>query len=180
MTIVAAMIDADGSVLMGADSIGCAGWDKIVRRDPKVFVRDRYVIGYEGSFRFGQVLRYQGVMPTPLPGADLFQFMVTEFVERLRSALRTTGVLKIENNVETGGKFMVGLDGRLFTVGSDLQVGESYAPYAAIGCGFAYALGAMRVAQGSTLERVTSGLETAVEFSAGCAPPFVFAKSPPP
>lgn len=73
------------------------------------------------------------------------EFMVTEFVEACRAGFKTAGCASISNSQESGGFFLVGIGGRLFKVEEDYQVAESIDGYMAIGCGAAYALGAMYV-----------------------------------
>ena len=48
-----------------------------------------------------------------------------------------------EKEAESGGQFLVGHGARLFYVGSDYQIGEAVDGYEAVGCGLAYAKGAM-------------------------------------
>jgi ATP-dependent protease HslVU (ClpYQ) peptidase subunit len=61
----------------------------------------------------------------------------------LRTVAKKAAIAEVQNSVESLGKFLVGVRGRLFCIESDFQVGEGVQDYAAVGSGSAYALGAM-------------------------------------
>jgi ATP-dependent protease HslVU (ClpYQ) peptidase subunit len=171
MTIVVGAVDDRGAVWMGADSQGSNGWDRTIRRDQKVFRVGSYLMGFTSSYRMGQVLRYKLAPPEPPCEGDLFGFMVVDFVDHVRAAFKSAGFCKTENGVESGGDFLVGVCGRLFRIEGDYQVGESEWGYSAVGCGAAYALGAMAVSRGTTEERIRAALGAAIQFSNGCGGP---------
>jgi ATP-dependent protease HslVU (ClpYQ) peptidase subunit len=162
-----------GKVYIGGDSAGIAGWDVTIRADPKVFVAGDYAMGFTTSFRLGQLLQYRLKLPKP-PSAQkkLYPFMVSEFVEAVRECLKTGGVATKDKESEQGGQFLVGVSGRLFIVEGDYQVAEPVAPFAAIGSGAPYALGALAISRGSPLSRVRQALSVAERFSAGVRAPF--------
>lgn len=171
MTCCVAIALADGNVCMGADSAGISGWDMTVRADSKVFFNGEFLISFTTSFRMGQLLRYTFSAPT-IDG-DLFNYMVTHFVDTVRDCLKRGGYARRENEVESAGSFMVGVRGRLFEINSDYQVGESQSGYAAIGCGAPYALGALYATAGQEPEtRIRIALEAAERMSAGVRGPF--------
>lgn len=96
-----------------------------------------------------------------------------DFVDAVRACLLAGGYARKENNVESGGTFLVGFRGRLFRVSGDFQVGESTSRYDAVGCGAAYALGSLAETEGhGTTERVNRALRVAERFSAGVRAPF--------
>jgi ATP-dependent protease HslVU (ClpYQ) peptidase subunit len=166
-------IRRNNHVWIGGDSAGLAGWDKTPRLDPKVFLKGEFIIGYTTSFRMGQILRFQLVLP-PIPvEMDLFEYMCTLFVDAVRKCLKDGGFAKKEHEVEEGGVFLVGARGRLFQIQSDFQVQESLRPYESVGCGQSYALGSLyssRLKDPKAL--IIQALEAATEFSGGVGPPF--------
>lgn len=174
MTCVAALI-YDSVIYMGADSAGVAGVDLTVRADQKVFNNGEFLIGYAGSFRMGQLLRYALKPPKYYEDEkDLYAYMVTDFVNAVRNCFKDGGYAQIDKGEEIGGNFLVGVRGRLFKIESDYQVGESVYPYSAVGCGEAYALGALSVTHTVAPEkRIQLALSTAESFSAGVRGPFV-------
>ena len=176
MTCIVALKAKKGTrhqVVMGGDSAAVSRLDVCVRKDPKVFRSGGFVIGYAGSFRMGQLLRFK-LRPPPVKRKDLFEYMCTVFIDEVRKILKKGGFTEIDNNVEHGGVFLVGARGRIFEIESDFQVGEAMADYAAIGCGGCYALGALAASSG--LEpgaRVMQALGIAEKFSGGVRAPFL-------
>jgi len=174
MTCIAGLID-NGKIYMGADSAGVnSSLSLSVRADQKVFVKDEFIMGFTTSFRMGQLLQYKlQVSPRP-ERIDVFEYMVTSFVESVRKCLKDGGFAEKKDDKETAGTFLVGYAGRLFCVNSDYQVEETLLPYAATGCGEDIALGAL-FANGHLKpeERILQALEAAEQFSAGVRRPFV-------
>lgn len=172
MTAIVGLV-AGKSIYMGGDSAGIDGYDLVIRADEKVFTVGPYVMGFCGSFRVGQLLRYSLTPPTPR-AKDLPRFMATTFVDAVRKCLNDGGAAFREHGIEQGGTFLVGVKGRLFCVESDYQVGEAEHPFVAIGCGAQIAHGAL-YAQPKTMApkaRVIQALEAAQRFSGGVRSPF--------
>lgn len=178
MTCIAG-IAHNGMVYLGGDSAGCSGWDLTVRADPKVFVNGPYVIGYTGSFRMGQLLRYSFAPPAPEAG-DLHRFMCTTFVDAVRKCLKDGGWATRDKEQEEGGIFLAGTAGHLFSVESDYQVAEALDGFFAIGCGNQAARGALFATASGVLtaqERLEVALRAAERLSAGVRGPFAFASA---
>lgn len=158
---------------MGGDSAGVAGWDLTVRADQKVFRNGAMLFGFTTSFRMGQLLRYSLTIPDHDPRVDVEKWMSTIFVNAVRECLKNNGWAQKKNEREEGGHFLVGYQGRLFTVGSDYQVGIPLDGYDAAGCGEAFARGALFAT--ATLEgrdRVELALRAAERCCAGVRGPF--------
>lgn len=172
MTCIIGAID-NGKIYMGADSAGVGGYALWRRKDRKIFINGEFLIGFTSSFRMGQLLQYDFTPPQKKENQDIFEFMVTDFVESVRECLKKGGYSKIRENEESGGTFLVGYRGRLFTIESDFQVAEIFHDFAAVGCGDQIALGSMYSTFGKkTSERIMTALEAAQEFSAGVRSPF--------
>jgi len=156
--------------------MSAADWDSRQTNLQKVFINGDFIIGYSWSFRMGQLLQYS----TELKGFhvtddDPLPFMVLQFVPAVREILRAGGYTAIENNRESGGEFLVGVNRHLFRIGSDFQVNSYFGGYDAIGCGGRYALGALSALMAKTGDDpktlILSALEIAGHFSNGvCAP----------
>lgn len=185
MTVIAAGVH-DGQVWMGGDSAGVGGLYLEIRKDPKVFRTGNFLIGFTSSFRMGQVLRF-GFTPPAFPeGMDVYEYMVAHFVEAVRTTLKSAGYARTESGEESGGTFLVAYRGRLFKIQDDFQVGESAAPYAAVGCGAEIAEGALYAALNLPgIERnpgafLDLALRAAEQHSAGVRGPFEVLKLPAP
>lgn len=160
-------------VYIGGDSAGVSNYDITVRADSKVFTNKDFIFGFTSSFRMGQLLRYSFVPPTRNKHQDVYEYMVTEFVDGVRNCLTAGGYAKKNNEVETGGTFLVGYHGRLFSVQSDYQVAENVLPYEAVGCGESYALGSLFTTElKQPTSRIKLALSAAEQFSAGVCSPF--------
>lgn len=174
MTCIVGLVQ-NGHVYMGGDSAGVAGYELVLRRDPKVFRVGPFVIGFTSSFRMGQLLHYKLAAPGRTTSQDVAAYMATDFVDAVRTCLQTGGYARKENEEETAGTFLVGYSGRLFTIDSDYQVGESIDNFAAVGCGAQVALGALfATPQRPPRERLTTALKAAERHSAGVRGPFAF------
>jgi hypothetical protein len=173
VTVIVGLVH-DGRVLLGGDSAGVSGYDLTIRTDPKVFTTGAYVLGFTTSFRMGQLLRWSLQPPAPPEAGDLDRFLCTTWVDAVRDCLKLGGWAKKDNEQETGGKFLVGVTGRLFVVDSDYQIGEPADGYAACGCGEDVALGALAATAGidDPEERVRLALAAAERHNAGVRGPF--------
>ncbi|MEU2874049.1 hypothetical protein ABZ769_33450 [Streptomyces olivoreticuli] len=179
MTVIVGLID-EGRVHIGGDSAGISGCRLTVRKDPKVFRNGPYALGFSGSFRMGQLLHHAFKAPKP-KGNDLDRFMTTQFVNKLRTCLKEAGWARKDSEQEKAGTFLVGIHGRLFIVYEDYQVAEPADGYAAIGCGSAFALGALHATATANLrarERLTAALAAASHHGTDVCAPFTYATAP--
>jgi len=164
---------------MGADAAAANSqqW-RILSSGPKVFRKAGWLFGFTSSFRMGQLIQHQLVMPAA-DYTDLPRWLATDFVAALRDLFSVAGYAKKENNVEEGGQFLLAPDGfaRLFSVESDYHIMEHTGRgYAACGCGQDFALGSLHTSAMINLSlaeaRVKKALEAAAEFSAYVRPPW--------
>lgn len=167
-------IAENGKVTMGADSAGAAGYEIATRKDSKVFINGGVLMGCTTSFRMIQLLQYALTVPKRHPDTDVMRYMVTEFIPAVRVCFRDGGFMTKASEADVGGNFLVGIEGRLFNVYSDFQVGERAEGFDACGCGEAYALAAMLCTADAMPadQRVRRALEVAERFSAGVRGPF--------
>lgn len=179
MTCIVGVVQK-GTVYIGGDSASVSGWTSRVTRLPKVFRRGPFLIGYTTSFRMGQLLEHSLNVPAQGPKErDDMRFMVTVFAEHVRQLLKERGVAKIESNAESGGQFLVGYRGRLYSVQQDFQVNEMADGFDAVGSGAEYALGALAALRGQPpVQRLKRALAISAHFNMGVSPPF-FVKSLP-
>lgn len=171
MTCIAGLA-INGVVYIGGDSAGVGGYSLTVRADRKVFRNGEFVFGFTSSFRMGQLLHHSLVPPKRHPDTNVDKFMVTEFIDAVRKCLKDGGYASRENDVEAGGVFLVGYEGRLFRIDNDYQVGESADGIDAVGCGEDLAIGALSASAGKPRDRVQMALQVAESRSAGVRGPF--------
>jgi ATP-dependent protease HslVU (ClpYQ) peptidase subunit len=181
MTCIVA-IAQNGTVYMGSDHAASddkSGW-VMSRKEPKVFKVGQYGIAFTDSFRMGQILQYSWTPPKYTPtktNSGLDKFMRTKFIDSVKVAFKDHGFGDIGGNDEdTGGIFIVALEGRIFVVDEDFHVGENVVNYMAEGSGGMFALGALHATknQKNPKMRLKLALEAASEFSMSVAPPFTY------
>lgn len=148
-----------------------------VRADEKVFLNSGMLFGFTSSFRMGQILRYGFTIPKFYHGDDVYEYMVTRFVDSVRDRFRTAGWLSTCSGQESAGTFLVGFKGRLFRIDSDFQVGESLSGYDSVGCGQDIALGCLYAMKKASEFKnpenaILLSLEAAEVHSAGVRKPF--------
>ena len=168
-----------GIVYMGGDSAGVSGYDITTRVDTKVFIKEtgseKMLIGYTSSFRMGQLLRFSFLAPKRPTGMDVYEYMATDFINYVRHSFKEGGFAANKEGVESGGTFLVGYCGRLFTIHNDYQVGENVYGYDACGCGKDYAMSSLYSTNGlikNPEKRLKIALSSAEEFSGGVKGPF--------
>jgi ATP-dependent protease HslVU (ClpYQ) peptidase subunit len=125
----------------------------------------------------GQILRFGFPIPEIPEYMDPYEYMCTVFIDSLIETFTDKKYAKISENVAEGGTFLVGFEGRLFSVHSDYQVGESVENFDAVGCGANYALGALHQLKTKKITpktKLMKALETADYFSAGVTGPYSY------
>lgn len=122
----------------------------------------------------GQLLRYSFTPPKPAVNQDIYEYMATAFIDRVRDCLKFGGYAKRENEVEHGGYFLVGHQARLFRIESDYQVSEAADGYDAVGCAEQILNGALFATRGMDLarNRMLLVLEAAERHSSAVRGPF--------
>lgn len=176
MTCIVAL-EQDGIVYLGGDSVAIAELDTVSRADEKVFLKNdsELAIGFSGSFRMGQLLRYALNVPEHKAGVDDMAYFVTDFIDAVRALFKEKGFLKRENDEESqDGSFVVGYRGKLYVIDNDFQVERPSSGYASIGSGAMTALGAMYATKEmrEPVKRIGIALAAASEYNAGVKPPF--------
>jgi len=182
MTCIVA-IAQNGVVYMGSDHAASddkTGWI-LSRKEPKCFKVGQYGIAFTDSFRMGQILQYSWTPPKYTPtktNSGLDKFMRTKFIDSVKQAFKDNGYGSIGSASEedTGGIFIVGVEGRIFTIDEDFHVGENVVNYMAEGSGGMIALGALYATknQKNPRLRLKSALEAATEFNMSVAAPYTY------
>ena len=170
-------LEYDGKVYMGGDSAAVANGNLQLSDTPKVFKKQKLLIGYTWSFRMGQIIQYAKSFPKIKEYPDNYAYLVKSFVPFIRSLLKDAGWLIIEKSRDEGGQFLVGLRGELFEINSDFSVLKMMDGFDAVGSGSYYALGALRILKHNTDKEPTMkiglALEAAAYFSTSVSSPFV-------
>ena len=177
MTCIIGYVDKKTKdIYIGADSSAVMGDEIFKRSDEKVFINGPMIFGFAGSFRMGQLLRYSFEIPKQSKKKSDYEYLCTEFVDKLMDCFTKKGFAEVEDNVISGGTFLMGYKGSLYEVGPDFQVGKDLVSYAAIGIGEQFARGSLYILDQDnelpTEQKVYMALEAAEEFSASVTSPF--------
>jgi ATP-dependent protease HslVU (ClpYQ) peptidase subunit len=196
--------------VMGADSAVSTGDVVQQLASPKIVQLGEALVGAAGSLLDAQIILTGFVPPTP-KNEDVYAYMVQEFIPAIvqvfrrrymgdpdadtedsegRRRRRRRRRHEREDDDDDGGgvqvTLLVAYRNRIFTVSQDGAVVELAAPYAAIGSGQQFALGALAGLQVSGADeklspeqRVIIALSAAATFSSSVAPPFTVFKTMP-
>lgn len=178
MTCIVA-VKSNKKVYIGGDSAAVAELSVNTRKDSKVFINGKFIIGFAGSFRLGQIMRFHFTPPRHLKSKDDYDYMCTDFIKRMQKTLEDNGFSgeNKRSEKETSGQMLVGYNGELYEIYEDYQVGIVHDPYNAIGSGGEIALGSLHTTH--TIEnrltpnqKITAALDAASRYNAGVLPPY--------
>jgi len=173
MTCIVAITDGTKTVMGGDSAASSADNPEIYDfSTSKIFATGEYLVGVCGSYRSGQIARWEMDWPELPPGADIEEFMVREVVKRVRLAFEAAS-----HAAPLKAQLLVALRGRLFTIGHDFSAGSLIVPWLAIGSGRHTAYGALHVLAGLDLdleEKARRALEAAQSHTANVRQPFRF------
>jgi len=183
MTCIVALSEGE-ELVMGADS-GAShlpDYEMYTVSMPKVFRAGPWLVGFSGSYRLGQILKFS--MPWPEAPKKLdYEFMVTEMTRALYDCLSNqfdSG--QPESAVNRQWQVLIGRLGKVFGVNYRYDVINISDPFTAIGSGRKFALGALHGLVDrqdlSLQERVERALLAAAKFVPGIGQPFVIESSP--
>ena len=155
MTCIVGIVDkSNNKTYLAADSIGIRGDDRSIQNNPKIFrnySNYKFVIGFSGSFRMGQILQYE-LKPPDVKNIhessydEMMRYMVQYFIPEVRETFKSHGFIQsFAEGDEKGGNFIVAYKKYMFVVEADFFVSSAVDNYIAIGCGAVNALGALYV-----------------------------------
>jgi ATP-dependent protease HslVU (ClpYQ) peptidase subunit len=169
-------IAKDGVVHMGADSGGSDEEDGIIFNYvmPKIFIRNGYLIGYAGSYRFGKLLEHVFDLPSIPQGANSSESLDRFVNGTLMSSLRKQSKDLDLTSDELEFDCIFGIKGHIFEVCNDWFGLEPSSSFIAAGSGTKYALGSLHTTQGwkDPIKRINVALDAAAEYSMSVAAPF--------
>ena len=161
----------NGKIYMGSEGLATTNeGEKRPIITNKVFRNGKYLFGFTGSVRTGQLVYPRNFTPPN----DVF-----ELPDAIREHLSIKGsLLTGEDQMQIhGSNFMIGINGVLYELLIDFQLNEVAGDFSAIGSGGAYALGSLFTTRKSYKmkpeSRVKKALEAACEYDASCGPPFM-------
>src|SRR6266568_4356504 len=140
MTCIIGLLN-NGNIYMGVDSIVFSDTFYQIRKDEKVFfLNDKFIISFTGSFRIGQILRYNFKPPFHPIDMDDMHYMCTLFVDSVMDCLVEKGAVKTESGIVGSEEleFLVGYNKQIYHIQQDFQVGINSMNFISCGCGRDY------------------------------------------
>ena len=184
MTCIVGIIKKGGQIWMGGDIQTSAGSSKKMRAHSKVFCLCdnngiEWLLGSAGKSRVSQILEFNLELPAKKApkGKSLRGFIVKEFLPQLRKAFQDGGFMEKKAGVESIDRtqIMIGINGHLFTIDSNLHVLERREKFTTIGCGQDLSWGALFALEKDVLtprEKILIALKAAEAGTTGVSGPF--------
>jgi ATP-dependent protease HslVU (ClpYQ) peptidase subunit len=180
MTCIIGYIDRkEKRIIMGADTAGVQRGLVIGREDSKIFFNRNFLIGFAYSFRMGQVLQHCFIPPRKKRHQDIYEYLCSNFMEKLRKTFIKNGCMENdENGSDSGCDLLIAYKDKLFSMGNDYQIGIPQDDWACIGCGRFFSLGALEslkdIKNISIIEKIEIALKASAKYSDGVRAPFKF------
>lgn len=168
MTCIVAL-SREKRVFMGADSLCSFGWsNEATLKRPKVFKKDGILYGHSGSIRVAQVLQYHLDTPKHHPDIDDLEFLVTELVPAMKTAMSDQGMERKKEEVASmgdgsGETFLLGYHGSVYRISDDYSVLLLDRGFDAVGSGQDVAVGAIYALEASGLVAPEETLRIAIQ-----------------
>ena len=168
-------VQKGGKVWLGGDSAASSRSMIEVISTPKVFKRGRFIYGFSGDYRTGQIVQHAFKEPDRRASVDPTVYMSTTYVDALRKQLAHSGALANDNGAEEANIWLlIGYAGELFYLDNGFAILRFAADYSAIGSGSDFALGALAATPNMPPAlRVRRALEAAARHDPHVRPPFV-------
>lgn len=169
-------LERDGVLWIGGDSAAYREDEVNTRVEPKVWRAGKFIFGFSGSFRIGQLLRWGFKPPKNNRDSDI-EYMVIDFVDALKDLLTQKGASTRGESGDTfDAEIVVGYKRRLYVVESDFNVSTRTDTYVSSGGGTPYALGALWIleSEGSLPPEVVieKALNASAQYCPSVKPPF--------
>lgn len=174
-----------GKVYMGGDSGAVDDFSTTSTHEEKVYHthcqenESQFLIGYEGSFRMGQVVKYQFHPRKHYKEMDDMKYLTTIFVDDLIECLDVNNVLTrtFEERIETD-RMLLGYKGKLYAIDADFNVLRNRMGFDTIGSGFEIARGAMGAFRENKKMKAEDRIKKSLEIvgnmcNSVCAPYYV-------
>jgi ATP-dependent protease HslVU (ClpYQ) peptidase subunit len=143
MTCIIAWFDnKEKKVIMAGDKTGSNGWDRDLVKEPKVFKKKDFMLGYTSSFRMGQLLKHVWTPPKRTTDETDDHYLYVTVVNSFKELFKENGYGKDEKNAETGVFLFVYKD-RIFEHQADCSILERETNVQSVGCGEVFARGCM-------------------------------------
>jgi hypothetical protein len=183
MSLIAAWVDDTGNITMGADTRVVSDYDICSSDDLKIFHVGEALVGISGQLRFLQYVKYgrygdsdkSGIIREIHSDEDANEYIFS-IASVLKDAAKDNSFASDDDCISS--RILIGLRGKLYTVGTSFEIVIHPERYAAIGYD-THALGIMSYLDKSNsqlqpLEILQKALAITSERNASVGPPYVF------
>jgi ATP-dependent protease HslVU (ClpYQ) peptidase subunit len=176
MTCIVGLVDSDGKVYIGADSLTTNDYGIAqINMYPKLAFNGDFLIGCTGSARIAEIIHHVFDPPAySIETDNIDKYMVKAFVPAMQECIDKANAK--EEHKETGSGFLIGFQGRLFCIKSKYAVEEPSCGYEAVGSGGEVALGVLYATRevGYTPDfKIRLALEASAVHNAYVRAPFI-------
>lgn len=173
-------------IYFGSDSIATSNdYSQEVFKDSKIFIKNEMLIGYCGSIRAGQIIKYDFNIPFHPEGFSDMEYFCCLFFPKLLEKFNNREFFyyednkseDINNNNNKTPPLLIGYKKKLYLIGEDFQIIESSKNYSCIGSASDYALGAFSLIERLNInispeEKIYTVLDSVSDLSYVIKPPY--------
>lgn len=177
MSVVAALIDGNGKIIMGADRQSTAGHLSTTRKTAKIFTLGDMAVGMVGYSAHSNWIRRGFDPPKRYQDESIEDYMITRFAGAFRDAMKGQEWTEVEDGSRCwAGQCLIAVEGRVFLLEGSFGICESDDLWGATGSGQEYAYGSFfstaSVKSLSGKQKVTRALEAAAKYNPYVCGPF--------
>lgn len=166
-------IEYNNKVYMGGDRCSSNATIKMIYSSPKIFIKDKFLFGFAGSFRFSNILQHNVKFHKQKEKQSDQEYLYT-ISDVIRETLKDH---EIETTEELNSNVaLIGYKGKLYELQTDFAIIHNMHNYNAIGTGSEIALGSLfttdQILKSDPEERINIALKAATTFCVGVSGPF--------
>ena len=168
MTCIVGYVEENGDVIIASDTRVCYGHLK--RSVNKVFRKNNLLFGLAGMLRQSQIIQYNLVIPEHPRGISDMEYMCHILGDAIRDKIKECDAFHIQDgNPDMNTHGLVGYNGELYFMSSDLAFVRTRDDYEACGSGQEFALGALAAMERdvtlSAKDKVVESIKIAARYS---------------
>lgn len=165
MTCIVACIE-HGKAYIAGDKAGANGFTKNITVKPKLFKKDNIIFGYTTSFRMGQILEHELILPERSVNETLTHYVYTKLVKSIIKCFKDNGFGGKDDTIgDIGGNFIFIIENNIFEMQSDFSIIEHECNFCSVGSGTYHATAAMEVLMKYTKLKPQEKLKEAIRVA---------------
>lgn len=168
---------SNGKIYIGGDSGASENNNISVRNDVKVFKINDIIIGYAGSFRCAQLVKFSFNPPKQLKTQSNHAYMCATFIPELHKVFDANNVFHSDNKSESELQLLIAYKKEVYLMDFDFNIGIPADDYASIGASSEVATGALYAITElnpdiPAADAIKIALDASVKFTTSVKPPY--------